>query len=131
MVSGVLGSDNVFPSLCQKRQCEYLPVLRSTILTLCRDSRIPALIRNGVQVLDQHGAFCSSSKSLQDKKRSFIVVVGDRAKDVIVHLHFIMSSVDIKQNKSVLWAYKKDLIGFSRCVGVEQHSPKKILTISN
>jgi N-acetyltransferase 10 len=61
------------------------------------DSRIPALIRNGVQ----------------EKKRSFFVVVGDRAKDVIVHLHYIMSSVDVKQNKSVLWAYKKDLIGFS------------------
>ncbi|KAL8732629.1 MAG: hypothetical protein Q9166_002604 [cf. Caloplaca sp. 2 TL-2023] len=61
------------------------------------DSRIPALIRNGIQ----------------EKKRSFIVVVGDHAKDVIVHLHYIMSSVDIKQNKSVLWAYKKDLLGFS------------------
>ena len=61
------------------------------------DSRIPALIRNGVQ----------------EKKRSFFVVVGDRAKDVIVHLHYIMSSVDMKQNKSVLWAYKKDLLGFT------------------
>ncbi|KAG7005870.1 hypothetical protein G7Y79_00017g042520 [Physcia stellaris] len=61
------------------------------------DSRIPALIRNGVQ----------------EKKRSFFIVVGDRAKDVIVHLHYIMSSVDIKQNKSVLWAYKKDLLGFT------------------
>ncbi len=39
--------------------------------------------------------------------------MGDRAKDVIVHLHYIMSSVDIKQNKSVLWAYKKDLLGFT------------------
>ncbi|KAJ5186998.1 hypothetical protein N7449_009992 [Penicillium cf. viridicatum] len=61
------------------------------------DSRIPALIRNGVQ----------------EKKRSFFVVVGDHAKDVIVHLHYIMSSVDVKQNKSVLWAYKKDLLGFT------------------
>lgn len=40
-------------------------------------------------------------------------MVGERAKDVIVHLHYIMSSVDIKQNKSVLWAYKKDLEGFT------------------
>ncbi|KAH1644560.1 killer toxin resistant protein [Aspergillus fumigatus] len=61
------------------------------------DSRIPALIRNNVQ----------------EKKRSFFVVVGDRAKDVIVNLHYIMSSVDVKQNKSVLWAYKKDLLGFT------------------
>ncbi|KAI4238194.1 MAG: hypothetical protein LQ352_007892 [Teloschistes flavicans] len=61
------------------------------------DSRVPALVRN----------------SIQEKKRSFVVVVGDHAKDVIVHLHYIMSSVDIKQNKSVLWAYKKDLLGFT------------------
>lgn len=61
------------------------------------DSRIPALIRNGIQ----------------EKKRSFFIVVGDHAKDVIVHLHYIMSSVNIKQNKSVLWAYKKDLLGFT------------------
>ncbi|KUJ24104.1 DUF699-domain-containing protein [Mollisia scopiformis] len=61
------------------------------------DSRIPALIRNGVQ----------------EKKRSFFVVVGDRSKDVIVHLHYIMSRMDMKQNKSVLWAYKKDLLGFT------------------
>lgn len=44
------------------------------------------------------------------------MVVGDRSKDVIVHLHYLMSSVDIKQNKSVLWAYKKDLLGFTRYV---------------
>ncbi|KAG8527152.1 killer toxin resistant protein [Bacidia gigantensis] len=61
------------------------------------DSRIPTLIRNCVQ----------------EKKRSFFIIVGDRAKDVIVHLHYILTSVDIKQNKSVLWAYKKDLLGFT------------------
>lgn len=61
------------------------------------DSRIPDLIRNGIQ----------------EKKRSFFVIVGDRAKDVIVNLHFLMSNEDVKQNKSVLWAYKKDLLGFT------------------
>ncbi|KAF4453484.1 tRNA(Met) cytidine acetyltransferase [Fusarium austroafricanum] len=61
------------------------------------DSRIPALIQNG----------------LQEKKRSFFVVVGDRSKDVIVRLHYIMSQFDIKQNKSVLWAYKNKLLGFT------------------
>ncbi|KAK6533044.1 killer toxin resistant protein [Arthrobotrys megalospora] len=61
------------------------------------DKRITALIRNGVQ----------------EKKRSFFIVVGDRAKDVIVHLHYILSHVDIKQNRSVLWAYKHKLIGFT------------------
>ncbi|KAI4137296.1 MAG: hypothetical protein L6R39_007357, partial [Caloplaca ligustica] len=61
------------------------------------DSRIPALIRNGIQ----------------EKKRTFFIIVGDHAKDTIVHLHYIMSSVNMKQNKSVLWAYKKDLLGFT------------------
>ncbi|KAH8813187.1 GNAT acetyltransferase 2-domain-containing protein [Xylogone sp. PMI_703] len=61
------------------------------------DQRIPALIRNGVQ----------------EKKRSFFIVVGDRAKDVIVHLHYIMSSTDMKLKKSVLWAYKHKLLGFT------------------
>ncbi|KAL3492944.1 GNAT acetyltransferase 2-domain-containing protein [Aspergillus germanicus] len=62
------------------------------------DSRIPALIQNGIQ----------------EKKRSFFVVVGDRAKDIIVNLHHIKSQFDVKQqNKSVLWAYKKDLLGFT------------------
>lgn len=62
-----------------------------------RDSRIPTLIRNG----------------LQEKKRSFFVVVGDRSKDAIVHLYYIMSSMDVRQNKSVLWAYKNKLLGFT------------------
>lgn len=53
---------------------------------------------------------------LQEKKRSFFVVVGDRSKDVIVNLHFLMSQFDIKQNKSVLWAYKNKLLGFTRYV---------------
>ncbi|KIH88244.1 N-acetyltransferase 10 [Sporothrix brasiliensis 5110] len=72
------------------------------------DARIPTLIRNGVQ----------------SKKRSIFVVVGDRAKDVIVHLHYIMSSMDVAsgssssagvtpRNKSVLWAYKKKLLDFT------------------
>ncbi|KAI4181854.1 MAG: hypothetical protein L6R41_006365 [Letrouitia leprolyta] len=61
------------------------------------DSRIPALIRNGIQ----------------EKKRGFIIIVGDHAKDTIAHLHYIRSNVDMKQNKSVLWAYKKDLLGFT------------------
>ena len=50
---------------------------------------------------------------VQEKKRSFIVVVGDRAKNVIVNLQHILSNIALKQSKSVLWAYKKDLLGFT------------------
>ncbi|KAF1992049.1 DUF699-domain-containing protein [Aulographum hederae CBS 113979] len=61
------------------------------------DSRILSLIRNGAQ----------------EKKRSFFVVVGDRQKDVIVNLYHILLSADIKLNKTVLWAYKNKLLGFT------------------
>lgn len=40
-------------------------------------------------------------------------MVGDRSKDAIVKLHFIMSQMDLRQNKSVLWAYKNKLLGFT------------------
>ncbi|KAJ4324459.1 N-acetyltransferase 10 [Fusarium piperis] len=64
------------------------------------DSRIQALIKNGVQ----------------EKKRSFFVVVGDKSKDIIVNLHYIMaqaSQATPNQNNSVLWAYKHKLLGFT------------------
>lgn len=61
------------------------------------DARIPTLLRNG----------------MREKKRSFFVVVGDRQKDVIVNLYHILLNLDIKLNKSVLWAYKNKLLGFT------------------
>jgi N-acetyltransferase 10 len=41
------------------------------------------------------------------------VVVGDRQKDVIVNLYHILLNIDVKLNKSVLWAYKSKLLGFT------------------
>ncbi|PRT54363.1 RNA cytidine acetyltransferase [Wickerhamiella sorbophila] len=61
------------------------------------DSRIPALIRNGVQT----------------KERSFIVIVGDKSRNQLPNLHYLMSSADLSMNKSVLWAYKNKLLGFT------------------
>ncbi|KAG5368193.1 RNA cytidine acetyltransferase [Yarrowia sp. C11] len=61
------------------------------------DPRIPALIRNGVQ----------------EKQRSFFIIVGDNAKNQLPNLHYLMSSADIRMNKSVLWAYKHKLLGFT------------------
>ncbi|CCK72011.1 ribosome biosynthesis protein KRE33 KNAG_0I02250 [Huiozyma naganishii CBS 8797] len=61
------------------------------------DSRIPALVRNGVQT----------------NQRSFFVIVGDRARDQLPNLHYLMMSANLKMNKSVLWAYKKKLLGFT------------------
>lgn len=61
------------------------------------DSRIPSLIRNGVQT----------------NQRSVFVIVGDRARNQLPNLHYLMMSADLKMNKSVLWAYKKKLLGFT------------------
>lgn len=61
------------------------------------DSRIPSLIRNGVQ----------------EKQRSFFFIVGDKARNQLPNLHYLMMSADLKMNKSVLWAYKKKLLGFT------------------
>ncbi|CAG8572579.1 17882_t:CDS:10 [Dentiscutata erythropus] len=60
------------------------------------DSRIPTLIRNGVQ----------------NKHRSFFVIVGDKGKDQVVNLHWLLSQAQVTARPSVLWCYKKDL-GFT------------------
>ena len=44
--------------------------------------------------------------------RSFIVMVGDRGRDQVVNLHYMLSKASVRARPSVLWCYKKDL-GFS------------------
>ncbi|KAH3668778.1 hypothetical protein OGAPHI_002533 [Ogataea philodendri] len=61
------------------------------------DARIAALIRNGVDT----------------RERSFIIMVGDRSRDQIPNLHYLMMNANLKMNKSILWAYKKKLLGFT------------------
>ncbi|KAI0074126.1 DUF699-domain-containing protein [Panus rudis PR-1116 ss-1] len=60
------------------------------------DPRIPILINNNVK----------------KNHRSFIVLVGDRGKDQIVNLHYLLSQARTAARPSVLWCYKKDL-GFT------------------
>jgi N-acetyltransferase 10 len=59
------------------------------------DARIPALVTHGVE----------------SRHRTLFVIVGDRGKDQVVNLHYLLSKASTKR-PSVLWAYKKDL-GFS------------------
>ncbi|KGK40047.1 hypothetical protein JL09_g785 [Pichia kudriavzevii] len=61
------------------------------------DSRVPALIRNGVDT----------------RQRSFIIMVGDKSRNQIPNLHYLMMNANLKMNKSILWAYKKKLLGFT------------------
>ncbi|KAK4689014.1 N-acetyltransferase 10, partial [Tremellales sp. Uapishka_1] len=60
------------------------------------DPRIPALITNGVK----------------SNHRSFFVIVGDKGRDQIVNLHFLLSQARVSSRPNVLWCYKKDL-GFT------------------
>jgi N-acetyltransferase 10 len=61
------------------------------------DSRVPSLIRNGVDT----------------RERSFIIMVGDKSRNQIPNLHYLMMNANLKMNKSILWAYKKKLLGFT------------------
>ncbi|XP_006462977.1 hypothetical protein AGABI2DRAFT_224663 [Agaricus bisporus var. bisporus H97] len=60
------------------------------------DPRIPILINNGVK----------------KNHRSFIVLVGDKGRDQIVNLHYLLSQARVSARPSVLWCYKKEL-GFT------------------
>ncbi|KAG1138727.1 hypothetical protein G6F37_010292 [Rhizopus arrhizus] len=60
------------------------------------DSRVHTLIKNCVQT----------------KHRSFFVVVGDKGKDQVVNLHWLLSQAQVTSRPSVLWCYKKEL-GFT------------------
>ncbi|ODN93460.1 N-acetyltransferase 10 [Cryptococcus wingfieldii CBS 7118] len=60
------------------------------------DPRIPALINNGVK----------------SNHRSFFVMVGDKGRDQVVNLHFLLSQARVSSRPNVLWCYKKEL-GFT------------------
>ncbi|KAI1794931.1 DUF699-domain-containing protein [Ganoderma leucocontextum] len=60
------------------------------------DPRIPILINNNVK----------------KNHRSFVVLVGDKGRDQIVNLHFLLSQARVSARPSVLWCYKKEL-GFT------------------
>jgi hypothetical protein len=62
------------------------------------DSRIRTLVEN-VVALRQRGIF---------------VLIGDKGRDQVVNLHYMLSKASVKARPSVLWCYKKDL-HLSRC----------------
>jgi len=57
------------------------------------DSRIRTLVENGVKT----------------RQRSLFVIVGDKGRDQVVNLHYMLSKAVVKARPSVLWCYKKDL----------------------
>eukprot|EP00743_Colponemidia_sp_Colp-15_P004675 GILK01005037.1.p1 GENE.GILK01005037.1~~GILK01005037.1.p1 ORF type:complete len:1046 (-),score=256.41 GILK01005037.1:107-3244(-) len=60
------------------------------------DSRIRTAIENAVKT----------------KQRNFFVIVGDRGREQVVNIHYMLSKAVVKTRPSVLWCYKKEL-GFS------------------
>lgn len=59
------------------------------------DSRVRTLVENGVKT----------------KTRSLFVIVGDRGRDQVVNMHYMLTKIGSRK-PSVLWCYKKEL-GFS------------------
>ena len=57
------------------------------------DSRIRTLVENCVK----------------QKQRSLFVIVGDKGRDQVVNLHYMLSKTVVKARPSVLWCYKKEL----------------------
>ncbi|CAM6032806.1 unnamed protein product [Sphagnum compactum] len=57
------------------------------------DARIRTLVENGVKT----------------RQRSMFVVVGDKGRDQVVNLHYMLSKAVVKARPSVLWCYKKEL----------------------
>lgn len=58
---------------------------------------------------------------IKTNHRSFFVIVGDRGRDQVVNLHYMISKITTKK-PSVLWCYKKEL-GFS------SHRRKRMMEI--
>ncbi|KAL0030160.1 hypothetical protein WJX77_000722 [Trebouxia sp. C0004] len=57
------------------------------------DSRIRTLVENCVK----------------QKQRSLFVIVGDKGRDQVVNLHYMLSKTVVRARPSVLWCYKKEL----------------------
>lgn len=57
------------------------------------DSRIRTLVENCVAL----------------RQRCLFVIVGDKGREQVVNLHYLLSKTVVKARPSVLWCYKKDL----------------------
>ena len=74
---------------------------RSAAMRKKVDERIRTLVENSVKL----------------RQRGLFVVIGDRGRDAVVNLHYMLSKASVKARPSVLWCYKKDLyLSSHRCV---------------
>ena len=42
-------------------------------------------------------------------QRGLFVIIGDKGRDQVVNLHYMLSKAAVKARPTVLWCYKKDL----------------------
>lgn len=61
---------------------------------------------------------------LKSQNRSLFVVVGDKAQDACVTLHYLLNNTTTAENKNVIWCYKNEL-GFSTSKQKRMRSSKK------
>lgn len=57
------------------------------------DSRVRTLVENCVHL----------------RQRGIFVLVGDKGREQVVNLHYLLSKTTVKARPSVLWCYKNDL----------------------
>lgn len=50
--------------------------------------------------------------AVSNNQRAFMLLVGDKARDQVVNLHYMLSKLTVTSRPTVLWCYKKEL-GFS------------------
>ena len=60
------------------------------------DERVRTLIENGVKT----------------NTRSFFVLVGDRGRDQVPNLHYILTKAAVRARPSVLWCYNTHEVSF-------------------
>eukprot|EP00729_Bicosta_minor_P007993 gene7993-4888_t len=87
------------------------------------DSRVRTLVENGSNVFltslcvkeikfGAVPAYISKHSILWIAAKTMYVLVGDKGREQIVNLHFMLSKAAVKARPSVLWCYKKEL-GFT------------------
>jgi tRNA(Met) C34 N-acetyltransferase TmcA len=57
------------------------------------------------------------------------VIIGDKGRDQVVNLHYMLSKASVKARPTVLWCYKKDL-ALSRCEGQQKYSRDMLVMTS-
>ncbi|GAQ78702.1 N-acetyltransferase 10 [Klebsormidium nitens] len=79
------------------------------------DSRIRTLVENGVKT----------------RQRSVFVIIGDKGRDQVVNLHYMLSKAVVKARPSVLWCYKKDFHKKKRMKQVKKMMQRGLLDPEN